>query len=451
MKSFPRFLHLVLFLVVPAFLAIVFPLKTGAEVLLPDDQEILLPSQFSELTPAERYSGELLAYLMAVVLGRAGQPESREQWRSRALEEPFDFDRIVKTMTEPERNRLDYMVLDPNILDLSQVLFHYDEILSLYKGEYGVTSVYPAPQILAIRLFLVKKIASGEKINLDAFIEREADLLNEAYQPNSEDLDATGLSAQEMKFLRDVFLSRPSFYRYLASPFLVSELEKTGILKMGSFTRGIARSANNGDLKCNFNGFGKQKDAVKIAILPSMTKEFVFGNNHTTLSVYGFKPTELLKGIFARLKAQILEATRKNLRKIVSKPPYPRLSDSEWAALWLTISEEYIAFCAEDRRPLVIYPENASKVIGEVSPQADFTVILMGKNVYRAIFFEPAKDGYPAVNRMYIDIMDMEYNQAGEEIETISHFICSRLKPRINILLARSGQQKKGPSAKAHQ
>ncbi|MGM0426676.1 MAG: hypothetical protein ACQEQ7_05520 [Thermodesulfobacteriota bacterium] len=39
-------------------------------------------------------------------------------------------------MTQTERNPLDLMVLDPNILDLTTVLYHYDKDLSLYEGEY---------------------------------------------------------------------------------------------------------------------------------------------------------------------------------------------------------------------------------------------------------------------------------------------------------------------------
>jgi hypothetical protein len=60
----------------------------------------------------------------------------------RAFDEALDFQRIVNAMTDPEKSRLDFMVLDPDILDLSQVLFHYDDKLSLYKGDYGVTSVF---------------------------------------------------------------------------------------------------------------------------------------------------------------------------------------------------------------------------------------------------------------------------------------------------------------------
>ena len=91
----------------------------------------------------------------------------------------------------------------------------------------------------------------------------------------------------------------------------------------------------------------------------------------------------------------------------------------------------------EDKRPLVIYPENASRVIREVCPKADFTVILLGKNIYRAIYFDPAKDIYPSVNRLYIDIFDIQYHQAEEEIDQISQFICSRLRHRLTALMDR--------------
>ena len=397
-----------------------------------------------QLTPAQQYSGELLAYLMEVVLGRAGQPESRPPWRVRAIDEPLDFDRLVKNMTDSEKSQLDFMVLDPNILDLSQVLYYYDERLSLYKGDYGVTSVYPAPEVLAIRLFLLKKIKAGEKIRLDAFIRREDDLLNKDYRATAEDLAATGLSALEMQFLRDVFLSEPTFYRYLTYPFLMKELKKTDILDAGSVVEGIIRSANYDGLRCNFNDSGENREGVKIAFLPSMTKEFVYGNRIPSLSKYGFKPTKLLEKIFVGLKEEILGRTRLTLKKIVSKPTHRKLDETEWLRLWRQISHKYIHFYVENQRPLVIYPENASEVINEICPEADFTVILMGKNIYRAVFFDPSKDSYPSVNRLYLDIMDIQYNQAGEEIDLISRFICSRLKNRIAMLTARTTKQENG-------
>ena len=427
-----------IFLIFLYLFFVIHPLQVAASstTQIPPKESPLSPS--AQLTPAQQYSGELLAYLMEVVLGRAGQPESRPPWRARAIDEPLDFDRIVKSMTDSEKSQLDFMVLDPNILDLSQVLYYYDERLSLYKGDYGVTSVYPAPEVLALRLFLLKKIKAGEKIRLGAFIRRETDLLNKDYQPTAKDLAATGLSAREMQFLRDVFLSEPTFYRYLTYPFLLKELKKTDILDAGGLVKEIIQSANYNGLRCDFGDHKENREGVRISFLPSMTKEFVYGNRIPSLSKYGFKPTKLLDKIFMELKEKILDRTRLTLKKMVSKPTYPELGKAEWLRLWWQISHKYIHFYVENQRPLVIYPENASEVIGEICPEADFTVILMGKNIYRAIFFDPSKDSYPSVNRIYLDIMDIEYNQAGEEIDLISQFICSRLKNRIAVLTAQS-------------
>ncbi len=392
------------------------------------------PSSSHRLTPAQQHSGELLAYLLKVVLGRAGQLKSREDWRVRAADEPLDFNHIVKVMRNPEKNQLDFMVLDPDILDLSQVLFHYDEKLSLYKGDYGVTSVYPAPEILALRLFLLKKINSGEKMDLDVFMQRERNLHDKGYQPSSEDLAATGLSKTEMAFLRDIFLSEPALYRYLTYPFLLKALGETGVFVSGELTESIIQAARYTPFRCKPMDFGENHDAIRIAFLPSMTKEFVYGKDAASLSRHGFKPTEFLDGIFNKLKMEILETTRETLKRKLSKPPYPKLTERRWAKLWQQLKKRDIAFYVENERPLVIYPENAAQVIGEVCPEADFTVILMGKNIYRAIFFNPLNDLYPSVNRLYMDIMDIEYHQGGEEIDAISRFICSRLMNRIGHL-----------------
>jgi hypothetical protein len=434
------FIFLLVFLTTLIHLVLTCPFSMAASSTVDKRPSKKHPSPSPELTPAQQHSGELLAYLLKVVLGRAGQPKSREDWRVRAIDEPLDFDRIVKVMRDPEKNQLDFVVLDPNILDLSQVLFHYDEKLSLFKGDYGITSVYPAPEILAIRLFLLKKINSGEKIDLDAFMRREANLLNENYQTLPEDLAATRLSAQEMKFLRDIFQNEPGFYRYLTCPFLLKEIAETGLLVPGEITEKIIQSADYTPFRCKCFGCRKDRDAVKIALLPSMTKEFVHDKNLPSLSEYGFKPTEFLEDIFIKLKKKILDKTLENLKRKFSKPPYPKLTQPQWRKLWHQITQHHIAFCIEDKRPLVIYPDNALKVIREVSPEADFTVIFLGKNTYRAIFFDPVKDVYPAVNRLYMDIMDIEYNQAEEEIEIISQFICSRLNPRMPALIDRMAE-----------
>jgi hypothetical protein len=423
------------FILLLGFLTILLPLVVTCRPHIATSSTVGPPSH--KLTPAQQHSGELLAYLLKVVLGRAGQPKSRESWRIRAIDEPLDFDRIVRVMTDPKENQLDFVVLDPNILDLSQVLFHYDEKMSLYKGDYGVTSVYPAPEILAIRLFLLKKMNSGEKIDLDAFMRREGNLLNENYQTSPEDLAATHLSSREMKFLRDTFQNDPAFYRYLMCPFLLKEVSETGVLVSSDLTEKIIQSAHYTPFQCKPMGREKNREVVKIAFLPSMTKEFVYGKNKPSLSEHGFKATEFLEDIFVKLKKEIINATREHLKRKFSKPPYPKLTEPQWRKLWHELSEHDIAFYIENERPLVIYPENASQIIREVCPEADFTVILLGKNTYRAIYFDPIRDIYPSVNRLYLDIMDIEYHQAEEEIDTISQFICSRLMDRIGTLIDR--------------
>jgi hypothetical protein len=436
MKYFRKRISRFSFLTISTIFFFLCPHKAVASSEFQASHEKTPPLTSSRLTPAQQYSGELLAYLLKVVLGRAGQPKSRAAWQTRAGDEPLDFDHIVKTMTDPEGNRLDFMVLDPDILDLSQVLFHYDDRLSLYKGDYGVTSVYPAPEILALRLFILKKMNAGEKFDLDAFMDRKAKLLDRSYRTSPEDLAATGLSALEMKFLRDIFQSEPAFYRYLTCPFLLKELKATNVLASGHMTDRIIQSSHYyPPSQCESMNLSESSNAVRIALLPSMTREFIYGKEASSLSEYGFKPTEFLERIFIKVQKEIHEATLKAIKKVFSKPPTTELTNPQWHELWQRLTRKDIAFYVENKRPLVIYPENAAKLIREVCPEADFTVILMGKNIYRAIYFDPTKDAYPFVNRIYIDIMDVEYDQAGEEIEIIGQFICSRLQDRIRMMI----------------
>lgn len=68
---------------------------------------------------------------------------------------------------------------------------------------------------------------------------------------------------------------------------------------------------------------------------------------------------------------------------------------------------------------MVIHPENAGRVIENVCPKADFTVILLGKNVYRALHIDPEYDIYPHQRRIYLDVADIQYQQMAEEVEAI--------------------------------
>jgi hypothetical protein len=83
------------------------------------------------------------------------------------------------------------------------------------------------------------------------------------------------------------------------------------------------------------------------------------------------------------------------------------------------------------QRPLVIYPENAEKVIQDVCPESDFNVIVLGKNVYLSMQML-AVDTYPHVNRMYLDMVDIRHGQVDYEISQISMLLFNRLKPLLS-------------------
>ena len=230
--------------------------------------------QFNKLTPAQEYAGEILSYLLQVVLGQAGSSASREDWKIRGIDEKLDFRNIVEVMTNPERNQLDFMVLDPNILDLTRTLYYYDEKLSLYKGDFSIASIYPAPEFIATRLLLLQKIHRTEKINLKALIDRERLLLYPGLEPSKEDLDAINLRPDELKLIRDVIKSEPRIYQYLKSPFLIKAFYDMGVIEGGEFVKQRIRDANYNRYQCSRFGGSDKRDTLKILFLPSMMREF---------------------------------------------------------------------------------------------------------------------------------------------------------------------------------
>ncbi len=395
--------------------------------------------QLNKLTPAQQYAGEILSYLLQVVLGQAGRPESREDWKIRGVDEKLDFKNIVEVMTNPERDQLDLMVLDPNILDLTRTLYYYDEKLSLYKGDFSIASIYPAPEFIAIRLLLLQKIHRTEKINLKALIDREALLLDPELKPSPGDLNAMNLKPAELKLIRDIIESEPRIYQYLKSPFLVKAFYDTGAIEGCKFVKQGIREAGYKRYQCSRFGGSDKLDALKILFLPSIMREFYYGDSNRGLSQHGFKPTEFFHEMTKKLVKEILAATKTRLRKeiIRLKEGKPEISVSQWDRLWNRIAEENISFYIEDERPLVIYPENAGKTIRDVCPEADFTVILLGKNIYKSIFFDKIRDVYPAVDRLYVDIMDIKHSETEDETEKISEFICSRLRDRIRGMIGK--------------
>ncbi len=390
-------------------------------------------AQNGSLTPAQEYAGEVLSYLLFVVLGQEGPVESRRDWQTRGLCERLDFRNIVEVMTDREKNQLDVMVLDFNLLALTRVLYYYDNRLSLYKGDYDVASIYPAPEFVALRLLLLQRIHRGEKVDLKTLIEHEGLLLDKSVKASPRDLEVMKLRPDELALLRDLLEKEPHIYHYLMCPFIVKAFNHVGAITGGEFEDKKIRDANYRNCHCRCFCGSERIDAVKILFLPSMMKEFYYGDMHKGLSRHGFKPTEFFKETTEKLRMEIYAAAKDRLEKEIVKQRRDRSQTGGPDRNGLTdqIARENISFYIEDERPLVIYPGNAEQVIKEVCPEADFTVVILGANVYRSIYFDRARDVYPHVNRLYVDIMDVSHSDIQGEVEGISKFICSRLKDRL--------------------
>ena len=381
------------------------------------------------LSPPSQYAAEILSFLLQVVLGQEGNPRFRKEWATRGADEKLDYGRISAMMSDHDASQLDLIVLDPGLHFLTKVLYRYDNGLSEYKGRFDFASVYPATEVVALRLLLLKKINQGEKINLDELIRMENLLMDPVAEISDQDLKAVNLNAEEMRFLRDILKGEPRLFEYLKSPFLVRGLVKVGAVNRDSFSREMMESANYKGCRCCYSTGSKKSDAVKIAVLPSIIGEFDFDRNLPGLSTFGFKPTEDLEKIIEKLESDILFRTRQLLDNGDCAGPSLKGKEKKYRdADWNDILQDKLAFYVEEKRPLVITPQNAAEVVADVCPEADFTVILLDKNVYLTVNLNEKKDMYPAVPWIYLDVMDIQYSQAEDQIEEISRFICSRLK-----------------------
>lgn len=388
------------------------------------------------LTPSQEYAGELLSYLLKVVLGRAGNPGSREEWKRSGTDERLDLDTITRKMTDPEENISDVMVIDSNILALSRVVYYYDHRLSLNKEWNSLSSIYPAPELLGIRLLLLKKMGEGEKINLSAFVKREKKILYQKEALTSHDLDAMNLKPAEMQLILDIIHRERHYFQYLQSPFLVNALHEVGVVRSDNFTRKKISEANYRKYPCRPFGGSDREDAIKIALLPSITKEFYRYQDHSSeFSPYGFRAKPFFMDMAQRLKNDILSRTKSLVYGVLQKrsrmsKPAP---GENWEELWQRILRERISFFIQDQRPLVIYPGNAQRVLRDMRPSADFAIIILGKNVYLSMDIQQ-KDRFPQTNRIYLDIMDIKHDQIQEEVDQISRFIVSRLGDYLKTL-----------------
>jgi hypothetical protein len=396
------------------------------------------PKNEFELTPAQQYAGEVLSYLLPLILGQSGNSNSKNDWATKGLDEKLDFKNISERMTSSDKSKTGLLVFDQSILGLTEVLYYYDKKLNLHKGGSSYTSIYPSPELIAIRLLLLQKIHRNEKINLESFIKREKVLTHPGTLPTKEDLEAINLNAGEMQLLKDVFQSEPSLYSYLKSYFLIDAFNNIGVIETNPFAEKIIQEANYTKYSCRYFGGSWNKDSIKISFLPSMIKEFYYGDSRHGLYSYGFKPTKHLNEMVSKLKKEILDKTESLIYRKVNKDKI-KIGKKEWEALWKKIVKEKIAFYNEDERPLVIYPDNAGQAIQDVCPEADFSVILMDKDIYLSVYIDRDKDIYPHTNWLYIDITDIKYSQTDDETDRISEFIYSKLKAYLEEIMGSKG------------
>lgn len=382
-----------------------------------------------DLTPAQQYAAEVLSYLLKVVLGKTGNPRMREAWSTRGIDEELDLNMIKEIMTDSAKNELVLIVLDPNILNLTRVLYYYDERLSLHKRGFEFTKISPSPELVAVRLLLLKKIRRGEKIRLGALTKRRPMLTDKRRRATEADLEAMNLNADEMRLIKHILGEEPQFCGYLNSPFLVKALHDVGAVEEDAFAREKMREANYRQYRFVSSGGEEKADPVRISILPSVMGEFHYGDEVEGLSLSGFKPTRFLDDMIDKLKSEIVRKTKMLVSKKVDEGQVgTRMKGEDWEPLWSRIAGERISFHVMDERPLVIYPENAREVIRDTCASCDFNIILLDKNVYLSMYFAEETDLYSSADRIYMDIMDIEYGNVEEETDRISRFIFSKLE-----------------------
>ena len=347
----------------------------------------------AKLTAAEQIAGEIMAYLMEVVLGQAGNPQMRQAWATRGSELPLDFAIVKSRMFGPVPLRAELMVLDTNILGLSQVLYHYDRRLNLFKGTGEQDSLYPCAELMAIRLLLLHKLKRGERVSMAALIRQKALFMPGSRTPQPAELAEMNLTDGEFGFLKDVLQSEPAFFKYMEHPFLVSTLKRIGAAEQDTFTL-LADQMANYRQGGRFDSLRRQSSAT-IAILPSMNTLF-----ETTGD--SIAPTSEYREVVNEIEQAIITGLEDSGRQWVGNKKD-------------TIKPTFLT----PFRPMVIHPQNAGRVIEDVCPKADFVVVVLGKNVYRAMDIDPDNDIYPHQRRIYLDKCDIRHQQIDDEIQSI--------------------------------
>jgi hypothetical protein len=385
------------------------------------------PGSVIGLTPAQDYAGEVLAYLLQVVVGYAGAPENRTAWRTAGIFNELDLKTISNRLADPEYRKSKLFFLDANLLGLSEVLYHYNPRLNQFKGRYIFDSLYPSPELLAVRLLILQKLRDAETVSFSALLERESLLCLDAAPPRAADLAAINLTIEEFRFLRDIFNSEPLFFHYYKHPFIVDALTRVGFYRREKLSEEAIRRASYKKYARSF-AFMPWKRKLNIAILSSLNSEFEFDGTYKDPYDLGFKPTQAYLDMTDALITAILARSADLVRAELQKRGAENTgNDAFWEMLWEQKLRPLIEFQIYNQRPFSIYPEIADRALDDICPESDLSIIVLGKDVYRSIYFDRG-DKEPAVDRwLYLDIEDVDYLNANEKIDRIVQFIAGRL------------------------
>lgn len=379
-------------------------------------------------SPSSEYAAEILSYMMQVVVGVAGDPVNRQAWKTKSLSVDLDLDQIRHIMEDPERKVSELMVYDANILGLSKVLFHYNQRLNYFKGRRFQESLYPSEELLAIRLFMVQKIARDEKVRMGNLMAQPTLLEDPLAELSLVALAMANLNAEELQLLQDVIQSEPFFKDYLENPFLMEALNRVGIVEMDGYVKSKVAAADYSRLAAEYPRESRPDNVVRVAILPSLTRSFDVQARADADFPLGFQANEDYVFAVKALKAKLAAAIQHRLVDGLGGEGGDPLSQAEKDKKAADMVNNHLQFLDFDKRPLVIYPENAEKVIQSLCPDADFNFIILGKNVYLSMSIDEERDVFPSANRIYLDIMDIGQSQSDHEIDQVGEYLFNRLK-----------------------
>ncbi len=393
----------------------------------PATRPLAAPTE-QELTPAQDYAGEILAYFLQIVVGQIGPEEKRHAWRSTGANVALDFQSISQVMSRPASRKSDLMVFDFDLLALVEILTHYNPRFNLFKGQAIFNSVYPSSELIAIRLLIQNKLNRGEKISFTALHSQEALLQPDAKSPTAENLAAINLSAVEFQLVKDVFASDPLFFQYYKHPFIVDAMVRIGFYRADPLTAEISRRASYRHFGVRSDRRSSRGQSVDIVVLPSLTQKFEFGGNYAKPYIYGFKPSASYLQAAETLRREILDRSADLLiAELKNNGKASAINEQSWMALWENVYVPLIRFELFERRPLTIYPENADRLVKEICPAADLVIILLGDGMERVIDGSLPADDFSLTGRLYFNMDDIRYYKENDKIDEMSRRIVKRL------------------------